>query len=55
MPAAVIADTVFAPSSTVSKMPSSVAMRSGRRSSLTVISVTMPMVPSEPTKKPVRS
>ncbi len=55
MPAAVIAETVCAASSTDSKIPSSVATFSGLRSSFTVIAVAMPIVPSEPTKNPVMS
>ena len=51
MPAAVMAETVRAASSTDSKMPSSVATVSGLRKNFTVIAVAMPTVPSVPDKK----
>ena len=55
IPAPMIADTVFEASSIVGNAAMSVRLSSGRGVSFTVISVTMPSVPSEPTKVPTRS
>ena len=50
-----IAETVRLASSIVGKIANSVRTASGRRIRRSVIFVTMPSVPSEPTKAPVRS
>ena len=55
MPRAVMSATVSEASSTVSKIAIRVLMASGLRKSLTVISVTNARVPSDPTKRAVRS
>ena len=55
IPAPMIADTVFEASSIVRNAAMRVRLSSGRGVSFTVISVTMPSVPSEPTNVPTRS
>ena len=55
MPAAMMSDTACEASSMLSKTASSVRTSSARRSSRTVMRVTMPRVPSDPTSSPVRS
>ena len=55
MPAAMIAETVSEAASIVSNAAINVRLSSGRGTSLTVISVTSPSVPSEPTNVPTRS
>ena len=54
-PAAITADVAAPASSVDGKAASSVRTDSGSRSSRTVTSVTMPSVPSEPTRAPSRS
>jgi len=55
MPAAMIAEVAFDASSIVGNAAMSVRLSSGSGVSFTVISVTMPSVPSDPTKVPTRS
>ena len=55
MPAAMIAETAFDASSTLSKIASSVRVASGARESRTTIFVAIASVPSDPTNAPVRS
>ena len=55
MPAAMIADVAAPAWSVVSKPTRIVRTSSGSRTSLTVVAVTMPSVPSEPTTAPSRS
>ena len=50
-----IAETVFDASSIVGNAAMRVRLSSGKGVSFTVISVTIPSVPSEPTKVPTRS
>jgi hypothetical protein len=55
MPAAMMPDTAFPPSSVEGKMARKVRVASGFRRSFSVTSVTMPTIPSLPTSAARRS